>query len=190
MPEEMNRTKKALDGALRRLLTQKPLDQIRIRELTELCAIRRQSFYYHFTDVYQLFDWSLAQERTALLRRQERCLTWQQATEDLLAHTWENRSLYLALLDTRGREGLRQVLGDAINSFLEKALEYYRRRGGTPPDPAAEEARLLCWQTLLLALVEDWLRGELRQPPETVIDLLERDLRTGAVGAAWQNLPR
>ena len=34
MPEEMNRTKKALDGALRQLLGQKPLAQIRVREVT------------------------------------------------------------------------------------------------------------------------------------------------------------
>ena len=104
MPEEMNRTKKALDGALRQLLGQKPLAQIRVREVTELCAIRRQSFYYHFTDVGQLFDWSLARERAYLPTRQEKCLTWQQAAADLLAYTAESRSFYLAILENRGRE--------------------------------------------------------------------------------------
>lgn len=188
MPEEMNRTKKALDGALRQLLEQKPLGQIRVREVTELCGIRRQSFYYHFTDVYQLFDWSVEQERACLPTRQEKCLTWQQAAEDLLAYTAEHRSFYLALLENRGRGGLRQVLGAATERFLETALTYYRERSGAPPDPAAERSRLLLWQTLLLTLVEDWLRDDLRQPPEEVISLLERDLQDGMAGAAWRNL--
>lgn len=188
MPEELNRTKKALDGALRQLLEQKPLDQIRVREVTELCGIRRQSFYYHFADVYQLFDWSLAQERAYLPTRQEKCLTWQQAAEDLLAYTAENRSFYLALLENRGRAGLRQVLEEATERFLKTALTYYRERSGTPPDPEEERSRLLLWQSMLLTLTEDWLRDDLRQPPEEVIALLERDLQDGMVGAAWRNL--
>ena len=87
MPAEFceNRTKYRLDGALRQLLERKPLDQIRIRELTELCGIRRQSFYYHFPDVYALFQWSLQQEGDRLLERQGSFLTWQQVMEDLLA---------------------------------------------------------------------------------------------------------
>ena len=87
MPEELKRTKKDLADALRQLLAKKPLDQIRVREVTELCGIRRQSFYYHFTDVGQLFDWALEQERAGLTARQEKCLTWQQAVADLLTYT-------------------------------------------------------------------------------------------------------
>ena len=86
-----NRTKYGLDGALRQLLERKPLDQIRVRELTELCAIRRQSFYYHFPDVYALFHWSLQQERVRVVARQTDFLTWQQALRDLLEYTAENR---------------------------------------------------------------------------------------------------
>ena len=38
MPEHENRTSLALGAALRTLLRQRPLDQIRVRELTELTA--------------------------------------------------------------------------------------------------------------------------------------------------------
>lgn len=56
MSEEIkeDRTKHGLENALREMLKRKPLDQIRVRELTDLCAIRRQSFYYHFSDVYEI----------------------------------------------------------------------------------------------------------------------------------------
>ena len=39
-------------AALVQHLRQRPLDQLRVRELTERCGLRRQSFYYHFKDVY------------------------------------------------------------------------------------------------------------------------------------------
>ena len=68
MPAELceNRTKNDLDRALRQLLEQKPLAEIRVRELTALCGIRRQSFYYHFPDACALFDWSLRREKQPL----------------------------------------------------------------------------------------------------------------------------
>lgn len=184
-----DRTKHGLDNALRQLLTQKPLDQIRVRELTDLCAIRRQSFYYHFPDVYALFDWSLQQERTRLLRRQENCLTWQQALQDLLTYTGERRSYYLALLQSRGRAGLREVLRDAVAKPLEKTLAYYRQRCGISRDPAAERAQLACWEAVLLGLVEDWLCGDLKQSPEMVIALMESAVQKEIIGAAWLSIP-
>lgn len=50
-------TKQALATALKELMTQKPIDKITIHELTERCGIRRQNFYYHFEDVYDLLRW-------------------------------------------------------------------------------------------------------------------------------------
>ena len=42
------RTKIAMEAAMQELLREKPLEQIRVRELADRCGIRRQSFYYHF----------------------------------------------------------------------------------------------------------------------------------------------
>ena len=128
MPAELcvNRTKNDLDRALRQLLLQKPLEQIRVRELTALCGIRRQSFYYHFPDVQSLFDWSMQQEAMRTLARQETCLTWQQALTVLLEHTAKDRCYYQALLKNRGRAGLRKLLEGTLGSLLSRTLDYYQ----------------------------------------------------------------
>ena len=181
-----NRTKAALDQALRQLLNEKSLDQIRVREVTELCAIRRQSFYYHFPDVYTLFDWSLRQERASLLARQEHYLTWQQALTDLLDHTARHRSYYQALLRHQGRGGLRELLGPVLEQLLIPTLEYYQRRCGI--DPNSEHPTPDCWETLLLTLLEGWIQGEPQQTGQA-LSALDSMIRQGAVGAAWQNLP-
>lgn len=47
-------TKRALAAALKELMAQKPIDKVTIHDLTERCGIRRQNFYYHFQDVYDL----------------------------------------------------------------------------------------------------------------------------------------
>lgn len=180
-----NRTKAALNQALRQMLSHKPLHQIRVRELTESCAIRRQSFYYHFPDIYALFDWSLQQERADLLARQERYMTWRQALEDLLNHTARDRIYYRALLQYRGRDGLRDVLTPALEQILEPTLEYYQRRCGAGP---LAWPSMDCWETLLLTWLEGWIQGESQEPGQ-LLSTLDLMIRQGAVGAAWQNLP-
>lgn len=182
-----SRTKNDLDRALRQLLENRPLDQLRIRELTALCGIRRQSFYYHFPDVYALFDWSLEQEKRHLAVRQGQCLTWQQAMRDLLGHVDRHRRYYQVLLESQGRMGLRRVLGEALSGMLAQADGYYRLRCGV--SRTAESAGLLSgWETLLLALVESWIQGDLSGPPETLIGQLETLARQGATAAAWRSV--
>ena len=51
-----NTTKPALEASLKKLLLHKPIDKITIADLTADCGISRMSFYYHFKDVYDLFD--------------------------------------------------------------------------------------------------------------------------------------
>ena len=190
MPTELseNRTKNALDDALRQMLARKPLDQIRVRELTELCGLRRQSFYYHFTDIYALFQWSLRQERARLLARQEDFLTWQQALTDLMEHTAKNRSYYQALLDNHGRSGLREVLGPALAGLMEKTHDYYQRYCGGSACSEEEDALRECVESIFLSLMEGWVRAELSQRPEWIVSLAEAGVRHTVISAVWQDL--
>lgn len=186
MPDYENRTKQGLDAALRALLRSRPLDQLRVRELTEQCGLRRQSFYYHFKDVYDLFAWSVRQERALLLGRLEECLTWRQALLDLLDRAGEEEAFYRAVLDQGGQEGLGEMV--PLEEVLEAVQSYYRGRCGTPPDQAEEERERRCGRALLLSLLEGRVRGGSAMPPEELADALERAAERSAAGAVWQTL--
>ena len=43
-------TKLAIAFAFKELLLEKPLDQIRVNDITEQCEMNGQTFYYHFHD--------------------------------------------------------------------------------------------------------------------------------------------
>ena len=50
-------TKKALADALKKMMVIKPIDRITVNDLVETCGVSRQTFYYHFDDVYDLLEW-------------------------------------------------------------------------------------------------------------------------------------
>ena len=183
-----NRTKQRLSRALKELLRKKPLDQIRVRELTELCGLRRQSFYYHFKDVYDLFDWSVRQERELLLRRQHGFLTFQGAVWDLLDYTAETRPYYVAFWKHQGHQGLRHILGDAVEGPSAKTMAYYCVRGGAKLEERETQTRLQCGASILLALLEAWICADLDQSPEAISATLEEWAQQAALGAAWERM--
>ena len=55
-------TKLALANALKKLLQKKFLDDITVKELVEECEVNRQTFYYHFQDIYDLVEWACEED--------------------------------------------------------------------------------------------------------------------------------
>lgn len=66
-----DQTKQALAAALKKWMAQKPMDKITIHDLTECCGIRRQNFYCHFADIYDLMRWMFQEEAVSLLLQHE-----------------------------------------------------------------------------------------------------------------------
>ncbi|MGN0709353.1 MAG: TetR/AcrR family transcriptional regulator C-terminal domain-containing protein [Anaerovoracaceae bacterium] len=55
-------TEQQLADALRKLLEKKPLTKITVRDITDACGVNRQTFYYHFHDIYDLVEWIFKQD--------------------------------------------------------------------------------------------------------------------------------
>ena len=50
-------TKAAMAEALRTCMEHASIDRISIKAITDLCGLNRQTFYYHFRDIYDLAKW-------------------------------------------------------------------------------------------------------------------------------------
>ena len=51
-----NDTKKLIYYTFIDLLHTKPFDKITVRDIVEACEINRNTFYYHYTDIYDLLE--------------------------------------------------------------------------------------------------------------------------------------
>lgn len=62
-------TKNTIGKSLHKLLQKKPLDEITVKEIVEDCGISRQTFYYHFQDIYGVVEWRFQQVSQELLEQ-------------------------------------------------------------------------------------------------------------------------
>lgn len=93
-----DQTKQALAAVLKELMAQKPVNKITIHDITERCGIRRQNFYYHFEDVYDLMRWMFQEEAVSLLRQHEGALLWQEGLLQLFHYIEDNKAVCLCAL--------------------------------------------------------------------------------------------
>lgn len=49
-------TKRAIQESFKKLLSNQPLDKITVKNITDDCGVNRNTFYYHYSDIYQLLE--------------------------------------------------------------------------------------------------------------------------------------
>lgn len=70
------RTEKTIMDAFLTLLNQYPLDKICVKDIVSACGISRNTFYYHYQDIYDLLRATFASIVDHVL--QEDVTTWQE----------------------------------------------------------------------------------------------------------------
>ena len=60
-------TRKAIMESCIRLLEDRPVDKITVKDIVEDCQINRNTFYYHFKDKYDVINWIFYTEITPLI---------------------------------------------------------------------------------------------------------------------------
>ena len=162
-------TKQELSAALKTLMSQKPLEKISIREITDLCGLRRETFYYHFADIYDLVKWMFEEEAIVLLRQHEGVQLWQ---EGLL-------QLFHYMLSI-GHSHLRKFFQADIYGIVQRTVEQLSREMGCPADELVTQFYVIA----LVGTVESWLLGELDRTPEELIAFADVMLKDHIRGAA------
>lgn len=164
-------TRRAISEALKALMLQKPLDKITIGEIMDACGMRRQHFYYYFTDIYDLLRWTFEEEALQLRREQSGDLPWQEGLLQLFHYIADHRAICLCALDSLGREYLKQLFETDISGIVHRTVDRLARENGFPENAAMEDTAVRFLTLALAGVMESWLRGELTQTPEELIGI-------------------
>ena len=103
-------TKRALEASLKNLLLQKPLNKITISDIAEDCGISRMTFYYHFKDIYDLVEWSCAEDAARALEGKKTYATWQEGFLNIFHAVQANRPFIMNVYHAVSRERIGETV--------------------------------------------------------------------------------
>lgn len=120
MPTDMKET---IAEAAKRLLMEKHVKKLTVKDIVEECQITRQAFYYHFEDIPDLFRWILEESSRQFIRKVQES----RDDEEMLKYFFLmsiNAAPYVRKgLQGSYREELEQLLRQNIRRLFERTIE-------------------------------------------------------------------
>lgn len=152
----INQTKQILEESLKKLMLQKPLDKITIRDLTEDCNISRMAFYYHFKDIYDLVEWSCLEDATRALAGKKTYDTWSEGLVQIFDAVYENKPFILNAYRCISRDQIESFLFHLTSDLLMNVVE--EKAEGT--SISEEDRRFIAdfYKYSFVGLMLDWIK--------------------------------
>lgn len=173
-------TKKALASSLKKLLAEKSLDSITIVDIAEDCEVNRQTFYYHFKDIYDLIDWIYMSEATKALGGKKTYASWQQGFLQIFEYVLANRVFVLKTYHSRCLEHLVHYLYGETHNLLIAVIEEKSEGLGVRDDDKEFIANF--YKYAFVGLMLEWIDRGMMEKPAAIIDrlstLIQGDITT------------
>lgn len=117
-------TKAKVAKALKELLAEKPLRKITVYDIMGRSHMTRQSFYYHFQDIYQVFEWICDQE---LIRKVESTshAFFEDWLEDVIVTIDEDKNFYRRVLEGVEWHKIEQRLFPFVERAVRQMVDAY-----------------------------------------------------------------
>ena len=152
-------TKDIFANSIMKLAKTKPVDTIRVREITKHCGLTSTTFYRHFQDKYQLLAWIYNRNIEELLADAQSAINWKAALITCCTPLQENRAFYKNVLkNTAGQTSFRYQTNDYAIALW---MDYIRKREGLQEVPDEISFYFRFYMRALSEAINDWfLNGE------------------------------
>jgi len=162
-----NFTKQAIAQSFRELLIKKPLNKITVADIAEHCGINRQTFYYHFQDIYDLVEWMCVELAEKALKDNRTYDTWQEGFLAIFLQVQSDKAFTEAIyhsvqFETLQRSIYRMVFPLLENVVKEKAAAYVVR---------SEDVDFIArfYMYAFVGLMLDWIKDGMNASPKELV---------------------
>lgn len=174
-------TKKVLAESLKKLMAIKPLNKISIKEIADDCGYNRQTFYYHFQDIYDLVEWIYKEETISLFNSYQSNGTLGGVVLHLLEYLKENKAVALCSFHSMGHTHLKHFFYKNINEVIMSVVNEYAKDLQVSEEHKAFIAHF--YTISFVGIIENWLEDGFEHEPEELVFLLELTIKGNIRGA-------
>ena len=180
-------TKKAFATSLKKLLSQKPLDKIKITDITEDCEVNRQTFYYHFKDIYDLVEWACIEDASRALQGKKTYDTWQEGLLQIFEAVLENKPFILNVYRSVSRERVENYLYALTYELIEGVVEEQSENLMVTEEQKKFIANF--YKYSFVGVMLDWIKRGMKESPEEMAGLITVTMH-GNVGNSLRNMEK
>jgi len=171
-------TRKAIMEAFLKILDEKPLGKITIRDIVDECGINRNTFYYHFADIPELLETIIKEETDHVISSHSDVSSFEECLTVAVQYILKNRRAMLHIHNSVNRE----IMERSLMRLCEYMVRTYLRTAFGELSIVKEdlEALVTAYKCQAFGLLIDWMNSGLNDDFEnTLLRLCE--LRKGTI---------
>lgn len=172
-------TKMAIMASFVKLLNEKPLDKITVKEIVDDCGINRNTFYYHFEDIQALLVYILNGEAEKVIQKHASVESLEEGFIAAARFALENKRAAYHIYNSLSREELERYLNSIVQEVVERLAEAATRDVPKECLVSQEDMALILqfYKNGMVGLTTEWLSRGMKEEPEPQIRRLGALLR-------------
>lgn len=157
-------TKERLASALRDVMEIKPIEKITVKDIVEICEVNRQTFYYHFDDVYDLLEYVFEEDANRHLPDKVVYDHWREDVLKFFEFLYENRSFALNVYNSNSRIYMLRFYKEKLKWCISEFAKIVSR--GRRLAEEDYEFVIEIYAQAVVGLISQWLDMGMHLPPQ------------------------
>ena len=160
-------TKKKIREEFIKILNERPLNKITVKDIASACKINRNTFYYYYTDVYALLSELFQTELQTVTDEYNDTFSWEEsfivATKFALENKIAINHVYKSIQREELEDYIYNVSGHVMNRYVEKLSDGISASSG--------DKKLISsfYQCALTEMVLRWIASGMKEDPDTIV---------------------
>lgn len=163
------RTKEQLSAALKDEMRRKPLSKVTVSSLIAKCNINRNTFYYHFADVYDLLKWTLEREAIDLLKKIDLLVNTEDAINFILDYVDSNKHILNCAYDSVSHERVKEFFYTEMTAVIEGTIEEAEAELGVRLEKEYRSFVTRFFTEALSGMLTSYVSGQIKLPREEIV---------------------
>lgn len=165
----LNITERALTEALTELLEERPLDKINVVDITDKCGLTRNTFYYHFHDVYDALNCYFTNEIEKMLVKYEHDEDWSGGFLEGLEFVYHHKTMIEHIYNFVDSRELRDYLDSVLFKYALTVIGKEFKK--TDYSAQVKEIAADFYTNVLLGATIKWIKDGMKENPENMATL-------------------
>jgi len=160
-------TKKMIREVFIKMLNERPLDKITVTAITEECEINRNTFYYHYTDIYEILSEIFQTELGTVIDEYNDTLSWEESFLLAAKFALQNKKAIYHVYNSMQREELENYMYNVSGNVMIQYVD--RVSDGISASSGDKKLIASFYQCALTEMVLRWIASGMKEDPDTII---------------------
>lgn len=156
-------TKKLIYDTFIELLEKKPFDRITVKDIVETCEINRNTFYYYYSDIYDLLEEIFMKELNELVDARKEGKSWAAAFIKVAYVAYDHKKLVNNICASRSYEYFENFMYKVCNKIMIDLVQFMAQN----MDVAEEDVEFIAsfYEYAFIGIISEWFRTGMREEP-------------------------